>query len=309
MSKFAVVTATFNPDPGLLGRQLAALADAPAVFVVDDGSEPAARDAVRALVAGRPGMVLIEQERNTGLAAALNAGAQAALDAMPGCEYLLFLDQDTEPGRGGAGRLVAAAAALQALEPRTALVGPVMVDAETGLSHGVHVVRGWCWRRTHPAVDAAPVRCASVNGSGMVVAADAWRSLGGFDEALFIDHVDTEYSFRASHAGFFLYAVPQVRFVHRMGQRSLRFWLGRWRIWPHRAPRRHYFLFRNAVVLMRRRGVPVVWKAWAALKLGITALVHAIADAERGEQLRSMAAGVSAGFRAEAGRPADPTPR
>lgn len=300
MSRFAVVTATFNADVEMLGRQMAGLAGAAAVVLVDDGSAPPRRQSVRELAAGLPGVLLVEQPRNSGLAAALNAGARAALERVPDCEYLLFLDQDTEPGPDGARRLVAAAAAQRAADSRTALVGPMMVDAATGLSHGVHVIRGWRWRRLQPPAGSAPVRCASVNGSGMVVAVEAWRALGGFEEALFIDHVDSEYSFRAAHAGYALYVAPAVRFLHRMGERSLRFWVGHWRVWPYRAPERHYYLVRNACLLMRRTYVPRVWKGWAAPKLVSTLLAHLFFDRERFRQTTAMVRGACDGLRADA---------
>jgi rhamnosyltransferase len=58
-------------------------------------------------------------------------------------------------------------------------------------------------------------------------------------------------------------------------------------------------LFRNAVRLMRRGYVPLVWKFWAAIKLLLTACVHLFLDARRWEQLRCMSKGVWAGLRAQ----------
>jgi hypothetical protein len=48
---------------------------------------------------------------------------------------------------------------------------------------------------------------------------------------------------------------------------------------------------------MRRPYVPRVWKWAAPVKLVLTALVHALADAARVEQLRAMAQGIAAGMR------------
>lgn len=176
-----------------------------------------------------------------------------------------------------------------------------MVDAHTGLQHGFHCMTRWRWlRRFPPATQTEPVRLANLNGSGTLIPAHIYRELGGLDDALFIDHVDTEWSFRVLAAGYALYGIPQVGFTHRMGESSVRFWLFGWRVWPSRSPRRHYFLFRNAVILMRRDYVPAVWKAWAVAKLLVTFAVHALFDPGRKEQSREMLRGLREGLATEA---------
>lgn len=278
----------------MLERQLASLSGAALVVVVDNLSAQPTADGLRRLVKGE--QVLIAGNSNRGLAAGLNNGARIALERLPECEYLLFLDQDTEPGEGGADRLVQSAARLRASDGRAALVGPLMVDVNSGLSHGIHRIRGWRWTRVFPGEhETQPVRCASINGSGMVVCTDVFRALGGFDESFFIDHVDSEYSFRAMGAGHHLYVLPGVRFAHRMGLRSIRFWLGGWRVWPYRVPERHFYLFRNARRLIGRSYVPSVWKRWAVTKLVLTAAVHAVVGPDRAAQLRAMWCGWRAG--------------
>jgi rhamnosyltransferase len=86
-----------------------------------------------------------------------------------------------------------------------------------------------------------------------------------------------------------------------MGERSLRFWLFGWRLWPARSANRHFYLFRNAVWLMRRDEVPRVWKFWAVIKLALTSLVHGVFDPDRRAQLAAMARGVREGMNAPPG--------
>jgi rhamnosyltransferase len=120
--------------------------------------------------------------------------------------------------------------------------------------------------------------------------------LGGLEEEFFIDHIDTEWSFRILAAGFTLWGIPNAVFTHFMGDRGVRFWWFGWRVWPMRSPIRHFYLFRNAVRLMRRRYVFAVWKFWNVVKLSLTAMVHMTLDDQRGAQLKSMWRGVKAGF-------------
>lgn len=300
--RHAVVTVTYNPDLDILRRQLGSIADGTLVVLVDNASNERLRGGLRQLAAGRPNVALVGNESNVGLAGGLNIGAREALKRLPDCEYLVFLDQDTEPEADGVGKLVSATALLRADEPRVGLVGPHMVDARSGLSYGIHVVRGWRWTRAYPRPDdTAAVPCATVHGSGSVVPADVFRALGGFAEPLFIYHVDTEWSFRVAAAGYRLMTVPAVRFGHRMGVGTIRYWLAGWRLWPYGTPTRHYYLFRNSTILLRRAYVPRVWKFWCVLKLGLTALVHVMGDRQRRQQLRAMLDGMRAGFRQESG--------
>lgn len=299
----ASITVTWQPDLPVLLSQLVALRGLAQRIVVDNGSRPEILGPLREACA-LEGVALVELGRNLGLAAGLNAGARAVLERDASCPWLVFLDQDTEPQAGGVEAMIVVAESLARGHP-LGLVGPVMVDAATGLSHGAHVIDGWRWSRVFPGPEFPPVRSAGINGSGMLVGSGTFREHGGFDESLFIDHVDTEYGFRLAAAGLAHYTVPGVRFSHRMGEKTLRFWLAGWRAWPYRSPLRHFYLFRNAVVLMRRSYVPRVWKFWALVKLAMTLGVHACVDPLRVPQVKAMVAGIGAGLRGEQG-PADP---
>lgn len=270
----ATVTVTFNPDIRILETQLAQLPTDALRVVVDNASDAQTRLHVQHLCESR-GAVFVGNADNLGLATGLNIGARTALSHAPDTAYLLLLDQDTEPGPDGVDELVEVYKGLLAREFLPGCAGPRMVDAHTGLQHGFHCMTRWRWlRRFPPATQTEPVRVANLNGSGTLVPAAIYRALGGFDDALFIDHVDTEWSFRVLAAGYALYGIPQVAFVHRMGEASARFWLFGWRLWPVRSATRHYYLFRNAITLMRRDYVPWPWKIWATPKLLLTLAVH-----------------------------------
>lgn len=296
----ATVTVTFNPDIRILETQLAQLPTDALRVVVDNASDAQTRLRVQQLCESC-GAVFVGNVDNLGLATGLNIGARTALSHAPHTAYLLLLDQDTEPGPDGVQDLVNAYERLLALGHPPGCAGPRMVDVSTGLQHGFHRIKGWRWvREFPPPTRLDPVPLANLNGSGTLVPVAIYRELGGFDDDLFIDHVDTDWSFRVLAAGYALYGVPQIAFRHRMGEASVRFWMFGWRVWPSRSPRRHYFLFRNALILMRRDYVPAVWKFWAAVKLLLTAAVHAVTDPARGSQWRQMTRGIRDGLLASA---------
>jgi len=293
----AVITVTFNPDIEILDRQLSQLPRAALKVVVDNDSRPELRSAV-GLVVEKYAAILLQNETNMGLPAALNQGARYAQKTRPACRFLLLLDQDTEPGTGNVERLVESYDQIAAVHGKACCIGPRLVDVCTGLDHGFHQIRHWRWSRCFPDPHSqTPAPLANLNGSGTLMPLALFEDLNGFEEDLFIDHVDTEWSFRVVAAGYKLYGVPNIVFRHRMGERSFRFWWFGWRVWPYRSPQRHYYLYRNAMRLMRRNYVPRIWKTWALAKLLLTILIHILLDRERYAQIRSMFTGIRDGWR------------
>jgi rhamnosyltransferase len=291
----AAIIVTYNPDIALLASQFRQLPkDAIKVFV-DNASTMELLRGVQQLAAGRDDVQLIENQNNLGLASAINQGVRRVQDVSSSCHYLILLDQDTEPGAGGIEALLAEFQQLSKIHPRLGCVGPRLVDVKTGLDHGFHQMRGWRWIRRHVKT-GEPLPVANINGSGALMPLSVFQTLGGLNEAFFIDHVDTDWSFRVLASGYELYGVPEVTFQHRMGATSLRFWLFGWRVWPYRSPSRHYYLFRNTVRLLRMPQVPGVWKIWAPIKLLVTFFSHLCFDPMRWKQVREMARGVRAGL-------------
>lgn len=292
------ITVTYHPDPAVLDRQLAALPRQAMKVIVDNASPKTELAALYAVLARHEHVSLLENQTNLGLAAALDQGIRHAARRWPHCTHVFLLDQDSEPQPGCIERLAAAFQNLEQQGNRPGAVGPQLHDPGALLSHGFHQMTRWHWRRVYPLPDSkTPIPVANLNGSGTYMSLDLYLRLGGLDTALFIDHVDTEWSFRLLSAGYSLWGIPDAALTHRMGERGLRFWMLRWRVWPWRSPLRHRYLFRNTVWLMRRAYVPTVWKFWAAIKLLLTTTVYAAADPRRREQLRAMRQGFIEGLR------------
>jgi rhamnosyltransferase len=295
----AAVVVTYRPDIELLSMLLQALPPEVRLVVVDNGSAPAETAEMDRLLSARERARLLGNEGNRGLAAAINQGVAALRGDPP--EFLLLLDQDSVPQPGALAALRDAFLKLEAEGEAVGCVGPRLFDPATGLEHGFHAMRGPCWVRVFPGEGCVqPVRCANLNGSGTVVRMALFERMGGLDEALFIDHVDTDWSFRVLGAGLGLFGIPQAAFHHSMGERGSRIWFMGWRVWPIRSPQRHYFLFRNSITLLRRSYVPAVWKFWAVAKLAGTLVGHALLGDRRVAQVGHMLRGVKDGLRSNA---------
>ncbi len=294
----ACVVVTYYPDIQILRRQLEKLPPSAAVVLVDNASAADLVEAVCHLAAGRKRTRFIANDRNLGLAAAINQGVRQVKVNWPETSFVLLLDQDSEPLPGSIELLVQKIIDLRKTIPSVGCVGPNLLDPVTGLSHGFHQSTRWRWIRKYPSKNSTQlIPCANLNGSGTLVSLDLFFELGGLDETLFIDHVDTEWSFRVMAAGYVLFGIPAAHFMHRMGEDSHRIWLFGWRIWPMRSPQRHYYLFRNVAILIHRDYVPCVWKFWAIIKLILTAVVHGIIDKQRISQLGNMCKGLRDGVK------------
>lgn len=292
----ASITVTYNPDIAVLLRQLRVLPASCLKVVVDNGSSNILE--VESSIFGVIDNVIIKKNNsNLGLAKAVNIGAELAAEFS--ARYLLMLDQDSEPEEGAVEVLYSVFTNLSGRNEGIGCVGPAMIDVNTGLSHGFHLLSRGVWLRVNPERRSEEmINCTNLNGSGTLTSLAFFRAIGGLDEGLFIDHVDTEWSFRVLASGKTLIGVPQAEFLHRMGNASRRIWLMGWRVWPERSPFRHYYLFRNAVLLMRRGYVPLAWKVWSVVKLLITVGVVGLVGPNRRNQLLGMLRGIGDGIRA-----------
>jgi len=289
------ITVTYHPDPTVLVAQLRALPEGSTKLLVDNGTpEPHWVETLRACE-GIDGLQILRMGANQGLAAAVNAGARHAL-SQSRWSHVLLLDQDSEPAPKAVERLLQAHAQLALEQGTPVAVGPALRDPVTGLLHGFHRLEGWRYRRVPPA-GYLRIPCDTLNGSGTVTRLGDFVASGGLDETMFIDHLDTEWSFRVRAVGWRLFGVSEAEFTHRMGDSSRRIWLGGWRVWPLRSPLRHRLLFRNAAWLIRRPYVPVAWKVWAIPKLLMTAILFAALGPQRWRQLAAMAGGCLDGWR------------
>lgn len=301
-SDLACVTVTYRPDVAILERQLRALPTNALKVIVDNGSGLQTQQVLATCVAGIPNVQFLPQPKNLGLAAAINLAIRTLAEQQATQSLILLLDQDSEPQAGSVARLCHALLELERQGENLGAVGPQLQDAQTGLHHGFHIMSRWRWLRVYPEPGSGRVvEVANLNGSGTLMRRSVFERLNGLEESFFIDHVDTEWSFRLRAAGYRLYGIADAVFIHRMGERSLRFWLFGWRLWPARSANRHFYLFRNAVWLMRRDEVPRVWKFWAVIKLALTSLVHGVFDPDRRAQLAAMARGVREGMNAPPG--------
>jgi GT2 family glycosyltransferase len=213
----SVVAVLVTSDPGpWLEEALASLAaqeyPALSVLVLDNGS---AEDPTPRIAEAMPRAFVRRLESNLGFAAAAND----AMRAVEGATFLLFCHDDVALGPDAVGVMVE-----EAYRSNAGIVGPKFVDyehpeilLEVGMAvdhYGVPfsaIEPGEVDQEQHDAVRDV----FYVSDAAMLVRADLFHELGGFDPGTFPGSDDLDLCWRARLAGARVLVAPDARVRHR----------------------------------------------------------------------------------------------
>jgi N-acetylglucosaminyl-diphospho-decaprenol L-rhamnosyltransferase len=227
-----VIVSYHSREP--LGRCLESLARAavrvPLETIVVDNAP--GDGTVEWLGAAWPDVRVIANPDNAGFTRGVNQGLAVATGAA-----LLVLNPDCEVEDGALERLLAALAA----DPRAAAVAPALVDAAGKVARSCGRFPGawslWCdhFGLASAFPDSAlfgaykyggtPMARLDVvdwaSGAALLVSREAYATLGGLDEGLFMYMEEVDWCRRAAHAGLHIRYVADARVLH-VGQLSSR---------------------------------------------------------------------------------------
>ncbi len=233
---------------------------------------------------------------NVGIATAINQGVEALIRA--GFESAILFDQDSDPPSELLSELPALVTSLSAKGERVAIVGPAYDDARLGGVAPFVRFRA-CTLERVPVAGTQPLDVDFLITSGSCLSLRCWADVGPMDDALFIDFVDLEWCVRAKRAGYRVLGVPWIKMRHELGGEPVRV-LGR--RYPMHSPVRHYYLFRNAVALIKRPYLPWAWKSTELIKLPGRLVIYSLFPAQRIEHLTMAIRGLWDGWRGRLGR-------
>lgn len=228
---------TFRPPPESV-ELIQALAARGPVLVSDDAS-PCTKDPTLAVISEVPGVTVIRNSHNRGIARALNQGLTIARDR--GCRWLLTLDQDSFVDIDYSPSMVAFADRLLAAGIPVGAVGAGDVrDASGPLVFPTRtIVRG----REHVVVTEEVVQ------SGTLWLVDALTQVGGFDEDLGMDAIDAAACLGLRSHDFVVAVNPDVSMEHRIeGAQQLTI-IGRTVMVTGHSPSRRRSIVRNRLRL------------------------------------------------------------
>ncbi len=282
------VIVTFDPDTGFSDRLSAVSTQVGRVLVVDNRSEPSARDLVRT-ACQRHDADLIPNEENAGVAAALNQGVSWA--GKRSFRWVLALDQDSTVEAFLVEEL-AAAYGQYPENDKVAVVGSNYVDEARGKLFIESEGPGPAWIEQTTAIT-----------SGSLLSVAAFDRIGPFREDFFIDHVDDEYCLRARSMGFKVILCRRPAIRHPIGAAAAKRLFGK-SVWTSRhSAARRYYMIRNFTVLARRYAFSRPgWILSRAVRHIAFAALAILLEKGRRENLRSMAKGMKDGLAGRMGR-------
>jgi GT2 family glycosyltransferase len=215
----SIIILSFNTKE-LLRSSLASvykhLSEAFEVIIVDNNSHD---DSVAMIKKEFPKVHVIENKENVGFAKGVNLGANRAEG-----DYLLFLNSDAELMDDHVFKMVA----YMKEHTKAGVVGGNLLEqaGRTSRSYGdfytlqavASLLFGGAKKQASPS-GTHPKLVDWVSGGYMLVRADIFRSLGGFDEAFFMYIEDMELCYRMKKEGFQVYFFPEAKAKH-VGQGS-----------------------------------------------------------------------------------------
>lgn len=266
----------YNPEIERLKENLLSIScQVDLVILIDNASDNI--EDIRLLLTQFNNAELICNSENLGIAKALNQIGNLALDV--GADWYLTLDQDSvcQPG------LIREYEKVNK-EDNVAIITCNIIDRNFKTS-----VKSDCLGRY---VDF----CIT---SGSYINTAIWEKLGKFDEVLFIDKVDTDFCFRATHSGYKIAKIDYFGLLHEVGyETTIKSFGGRkFAVFNHSAFR-CYYIIRNQIYFARKhkemlgkRGLLRYERtAWTRI------FVYAIYEKDKYNKIKAWAKGLWDGY-------------
>jgi rhamnosyltransferase len=294
--KTAAVIVTYRPDEAVFFRLLERLHDqVQLVCIVDNGSDSRFLTALSARLAGHEH--LLPLGANLGIAEAQNRGI--ALAKQLGATHVILFDHDSSPALDMVSRLSGELFRLEAKGFRVASIGPRYLDERQDNPPPFIRVKGLRLTRCLVAEDGDSVEVNYLIASGCLIPVDVLNEVGGMNSDLFIDYVDIEWGQRARAKGYRNFGCFSALMQHSLGDEPI-FFLKE--AYPVRSPLRHYYMFRNAVLLYRMRHIPFDWKLADGFRLWLKFVFYCLFASPRRQHFWMMTKGLVHGCSGRTGK-------
>ncbi len=298
--KIIAVVVSYNPEKtGIENNLLAVLEQVDSVILVDNSDNKN----VDLSYLRSANLDLISLGENMGIAYAQNIGIESAISQ--GAEYVLLLDQDSRPTEGMVETLLSRSISLGDGGDKIGAVAPICVDPRTGIKSYFLVTRYGFPYRYNPERRSRSdtlITAGFLISSGSLISVEVLRGVGGKRSNYFIDHVDTEWCFRARLKKYLLVGVHDAVLEHSIGDSVKRFWLFYFRNIPYHSPLRDYYMFRNSIFTIRDIKGHNIWRFLLVYRLVQFMVYFLTFTSERKFRFKAMLMGILHGIRGVDGK-------
>lgn len=291
---------TYHPDDGFAQRFQAIARQVAHTIIVDNGSSSQTISHLKKLTYASS-VTLILNKSNLGVAKALNQASNQAI-AM-GFKFLVSFDQDSLIEAGMINALVKSFYAYP--EPqRVSMVGANITYFD--------VSKPYKWTRARQSFSFffERITCnthdligvTKVISSGALMNLKAFKGIGGFQDSLFIDYVDTDYCLRSINAGYVNLVSAKAKMSHSLGSKRKASKIVA--IYPtFHSPLRLYYISRNRIFMIRKHALRFPhWFFFDIVAFFYNLLRVILFEDKRIKKLQAIAEGNFDGFRGLSGK-------
>lgn len=280
-----IVVTVYNPNIEALVLNVETYIDQVGLIVICDNSDNEVnRREVFDAFGNFANVAYINMSGNVGIAAAQNHGIRYGIQER--YEFFIEMDQDSKLPPNFVRRIFNSYQQLVEDGHSVAGIGPVAIRDD-----------GFIYDQQK--VDNRVVSVDKTLSSGFFFSKSSFEHVGPKDESLFIDYVDWEWCWRATYRGFTTYVDRGLSISHMLGnghRRILGFDLGL----P--APIRHYYQYRNGLILLARGYIPLSWRSKRIAIMCLKAPIYALFVGDRVKRSVFMLKGVIDGVLRRTGK-------
>ncbi|MFA0216706.1 hypothetical protein AB4437_16675 [Vibrio cyclitrophicus] len=270
----AILLTTYNPDVVLLASNISTyIQQCGRIYLVDNSPIPfdysLLPDSIK----------IISLYENKGIAVAQNVGFSSA--SKDGYEFFIEIDQDSKLSENYIHNICCDYVEIVRNNGLILGVGPVAISEEQGLDYYNY------------GNLKSPIPVKHTLSSGFFYSRQGAEKCGLKNEDLFIDLVDWEWCMRARTFSLSTFVSPNIEILHSLGE-------GHKVVGPLNIgvpkPFRHYFQFRNTILLSKMKHIPLKWKLKNMLKIFVKFFFYPIILDDGIKRFRFMSKGIVDGF-------------
>jgi len=288
------VIVTYQPEKTLLKSLVKSLShQVKAIIIVDNNSYEKIETAEFEVQLG-VSITLLNLDCNKGVGFAQNIGISKAREQ--GVDAVVLFDQDSLPAPDMVSKL--ATKFLSYGDNKVAAVGPAIIDSQSLKNKrfiAAHSRFTGFWK-AREINSEEEVEVPYLIASGSLIPIAVLKEIGVMKEGYFIDRIDTEWCFRARASGYKLVGVPSAKLYHSLGESAPMKGFQKHNPIPWHQPFRHYYVFRNTILMLKQTEMPLIWKLHAVWRLIQVGSLNLLFSQQRAKRLKFIWFGIIHGL-------------
>lgn len=277
----------YNPSLATLRANVEIMTkQTPNLVIVNNGSAISGMDYV------------VNLDHNFGIAYAQNYGANLLHDQ--GIDYIFFLDQDSIFESDFFKKMLIQWQMLTDTNKNLALLSPTMINKKTGEPFSVLMINQGRLERKYQSIDQLSLLSKTLPiSSGILISCDAFLSVEGNNEDLFIDWVDFDLDLKLVQKGYLIQTTPLVKLYHQIGTPVIKHFFGKSIHVNNYVLFREFYYVRNAIFIEKNYGKNVRGLSKYVRKEIVLRIISAFYEPDFFSRIRIIIYGISKGKKSD----------